>query len=218
MIGTGKSTQVQANATIKVMPVKVDPTRIREFKSFEAFYKWLSKHHDKDYEVWIKVHKLGSGLPSINPKDAIDAALCWGWIDGLRKAFDDKSFLQRYTRRGKKSIWSQINVQNVSRLINQGKMTEHGFKQVNAAKADGRWHRAYQSGRKMKLPDDLLAAIVAEPRARNMLQELNAQNRYALAFRIHNMKTEAGRKKKIQTFVAMLKRGETIYPQHKNKE
>ena len=85
MIGTGKSTQVQANATIKVMPVKVDPTRIREFKSFEAFYKWLSKHHDKDYEVWIKVHKLGSGLPSINPKDAIDAALCWGWIDGLRK-------------------------------------------------------------------------------------------------------------------------------------
>lgn len=198
--------------------MKVDPAKIREFKSFEAFYEWLSKHHDKDHEVWIKVHKLGSGLPTINPKEAIDAALCWGWIDGLRKAFDDKSFLQRYTPRGKKSVWSQINVQNVARLTKQGKMTEHGLEQVNAARADGRWDRAYQSGREMKLPDDLLAAINAEAKARNMLQELNAQNRYALAFRLHNIKTEPGRKRKIQTFVAMLKRGETIYPQHKNKK
>lgn len=208
----------EPNATIKTMPVKVDPAKIREFKSFDAFYKWLSKHHDKDYEVWIKVHKLGSGLQSISPKEAIDAALCWGWIDGLRKPFDDKSFLQRYTPRGRKSVWSQINVQNVARLTNQGKMTEHGLEQVNAAKADGRWDRAYQSGREMKLPDDLLAAINAESKARNMLQGLNAQNRYALAFRIHNMKSEAGRKRKIQTFVAMLKRGETIYPQHKIKK
>jgi uncharacterized protein YdeI (YjbR/CyaY-like superfamily) len=215
MIGTGKALPVSAKCYDQGMPVKVDPAKIREFKSFEAFYKWLRKHHDKDHEVWIKVHKLGSGLQSITPKEAIDAALCWGWIDGLRKAFDDKSFLQRYTRRGKKSVWSQINVQNVARLRNQGKMTEHGLEQVNAAKADGRWKRAYQSGTEMKLPDDLLAAIQAEAKARNMLLELNAQNRYALAFRVHNMKTEAGRKRKIQTFVAMLKRGETIYPQRK---
>jgi uncharacterized protein YdeI (YjbR/CyaY-like superfamily) len=218
MIGTGSLLRQRPNATIKAMPVKVDSTKVREFKSFEEFYKWLSKHHDKDHEVWIKIHKLGSGLKSINAKEAIDAALCWGWIDGLRKACDDKSFLQRYTRRGKKSIWSQINVQNVSRLINQVRMTEHGLKPVNAAKADGRWDRAYQGGSEMKLPDDLLAAIHAEPRARDMLQELKSQNRYALAFRIHNMKTEAGRKRKIQTFVAMLKRGETIYPQPKNKD
>lgn len=197
------------------MPVEVDPAKIREFKTLEDFYSWLGKHHDEEREVWIKIHKVGSGLQSITPKEAIDAALCWGWIDGLRKAFDDKSFLQRYTPRGKKSLWSQINVENVARLLKQGRMTEHGLQHVDAAKSDGRWDRAYRGGREMTLPDDLLAAIEAEPKAKKMLQQLNAQNRFALAFRVHNMKTAAGRSKKIETFVAMLKRGETIYPQRK---
>lgn len=140
-------------------------------------------------------------------------ALCWGWIDAVRKTFDGKSYLQRYTPRGKKSTWSQINVDNVARLIEEGRMTEHGLRQVDAAKTDGRWARAYKSGKEMKIPDDLQAAIDAEPRAKEMLAKLSGQNRFALAFRIHNMKTEAGRKKKIAAFVAMLKRGETIYPQ-----
>lgn len=117
--------------------------------------------------------------------------------------------------RGKKSIWSQINVDNVSRLIAEGRMTEFGRKEVEAAKADGRWDRAYRSGKEMKIPDDLQAAIDAEPAAREMLSKLSEQNRFALAFRTHNMKTEAGRKKKIESFVAMLMRGETIYPQAK---
>jgi len=195
--------------------VKVDPTKIREFKTRDHFYDWLSKHHDKEREVWIKVHKVGSGLPSITAKEAIDVVLCWGWIDGLRKGFDDKSFLQRYTHRGPKSLWSQINVENVARLIKEGKMTEHGLRHVAAAKADGRWERAYKGSKEMALPADLLAAVNAEPKAKKMLQCLSAQNRFALAFRVHNMKTEAGRKKKIETFVAMLKRGETIYPQGK---
>ena len=142
-------------------------------------------------------------------------ALCWGWIDAIRKGFDDKSFLQRYTPRGRKSIWSRINVDNVARLIEEGRMTEHGLREVEAAKADGRWDRAYGSGKDMKIPDDLQAAIAAEPEAREMLGKLSAQNRFALAFRTHNMKTEAGRKKKVATFVEMLKRGETIYPQKK---
>ena len=133
----------------------------------------------------------------------------------MRKGFDDKSYLQRYTPRGRKSIWSQINVDNVARLINEGRMTEHGLKQVEAAKADGRWDRAYKSGKDMKIPDDLQAAIDAEPKAKAMLAKLSEQNRFALAFRTHNMKTEAGRKKKIEAFVEMLKRGETIYPQRK---
>lgn len=193
--------------------MKVDPSKIREFKTFDDFYDWLSKHHDKDREVWIKIHKVGSGLQSITAKEAIDAILCWGWIDGLRKGFDDKSFLQRYTPRGPKSLWSQINVDNVARLAKEGKMTEHGLRHVAAAKADGRWQRAYKGGKEMALPPDLVAAINAEPKAKKMLQRLSAQNRFALAFRIHNMKTEAGRRKKIATFVAMLKRGETIYPQ-----
>jgi len=197
------------------MPVEVDPAKILEFKTLDAFYSWLGKHHDKEREVWIKIHKVGSGLQSITPKEAIDAALCWGWIDGLRKAFDDKSFLQRYTPRGKKSLWSQINVENVARLLKQRRMTEHGLHHVDAAKSDGRWDRAYRGGKEMTIPDDLLAAINAEPKANKMLQQLNAQNRFALAFRVHNMKTDAGRSKKIETFVQMLKRGETIYPQRK---
>lgn len=194
-------------------PVIVDSAKVREFPDADAFYNWLGENHDKADELWIKIHKKGSGLRSITPKEAIDVALCWGWIDGIRKGFDKKSFLQRYTRRGKKSVWSQINVDNVARLIEEGRMTEHGLAQVEAAKADGRWQRAYASVKEMTLPDDLLAAIDAEPEAKEMLDKLSSQNRFALAFRVHNMKTEAGREKKIADFVAMLKRGETIYPQ-----
>jgi uncharacterized protein YdeI (YjbR/CyaY-like superfamily) len=196
-------------------PIKVDPDKVREFRNAESFYKWLSKHHDKEEELWIKIHKVNSGLKSITPKEAIDVVLCWGWIDAVRKGFDDKSYLQRYTPRGKKSIWSQINVDNVARLLKEGRMTEHGLKEVEAANADGRWDRAYKSGRAMEIPADLQAAIDAEPEARRMIEKLSAQNRFALAFRIHNMRTEAGRKKKIEVFVEMLKRGETIYPQRK---
>lgn len=195
-------------------PVQINPDKIRTFKDAESFYKWLGKHHDKEDEIWIKIHKLDSGLKSITPKEAIDVVLCWGWIDGIRKGLDGKSFLQRYTHRQKKSTWSRINVDNVARLIEEGRMTEHGLKKVDEAKADGRWARAYNS-KDMKIPDDLQTAIDAEPKARAMLAKLSAQNRFALAFRTHNMKTEAGRKKKIEAFVAMLKRGETIYPQGK---
>jgi uncharacterized protein YdeI (YjbR/CyaY-like superfamily) len=194
-------------------PVKVDPDKVHEFPDAASFYDWLAKHHDTADELWIKIHKTGSGLPSITPKQAIDVVLCWGWIDAIRKAYDDKSFLQRYTRRGRKSIWSKINVDNVARLIEEGRMTEYGLKEVDAAKADGRWDRAYGSGKDMKIPDDLQAAIDAEPKARDMLARLSAQNRFALAFRVHNIKTDAGRKKRIAAFVEMLKRGETIYPQ-----
>ncbi|MBZ9980600.1 hypothetical protein FJ959_29175 [Mesorhizobium sp. B2-2-4] len=196
-------------------PVKVDPDKVHEFEDAESFYTWLGEHHDRETEVWIKIHKTGSGLKSISAKEAIEVVLCWGWIDAVRKGLDDKSFLQRYTPRTKKSIWSQINIDNVARLIDDGRMTRHGLAEVEAAKADGRWARAYASGKDMKIPDDLQAAIDAEPEARQMLEKLSAQNRFALAFRIHNMKTEAGRRKKIESFVEMLKRGETIHPQVK---
>ena len=193
--------------------IQIDPAKVHEFPDPERFHAWLAKHHDRETEVWIKIHKVGSGLKSITPKEAIDVVLCLGWIDAIRKAYDDKSYLQRYTPRGSKSIWSQINVANVARLIGEGRMTEHGLRQVELAKADGRWDRAYASGKDMVLPEDLLTALEAEPKAKKTLAKLNAQNRYALAFRLRNMKTEAGRKKKIASFVQMLKRGETIYPQ-----
>jgi uncharacterized protein YdeI (YjbR/CyaY-like superfamily) len=195
-------------------PVKINLDKVRTFEDTASFYKWLGKHHDKESEIWIKIHKVDSGLRSITPKEAIDVVLCWGWIDGQRKGLDDKSYLQRYSPRTKKSIWSRINVDNVARLIGEGRMTDHGLKEVDRAKSDGRWARAYRS-KDMKIPDDLQAAIDAEPKAKAMLAKLSAQNRFALAFRTHNMKTEAGRKKKIETLVAMLKRGETIYPQNK---
>lgn len=198
-------------------PIQVDPSRIREFTDAGAFNAWLGAHHDREPEVWIKLHKVGSGLPSITPKEAIDVCLCWGWIDAVRKAFDGTSYLQRYTPRGRKSIWSKINVDNVARLIAAGRMTAHGLAHVDAAKADGRWDRAYGSGKDLKIPDNLQAAIDAEPQARAMLATLSEQNRFALAFRTHNLKTAAGRQKKIEAIVAMLKRGETIHPQGKKQ-
>jgi uncharacterized protein YdeI (YjbR/CyaY-like superfamily) len=196
-------------------PIKVDPAGVYTFESAAAFAKWLRAHHDKENEVWIRIYKVDSGLKSITPKEAIDVCLCWGWIDAVRKSLDDKSYLQRYTPRRKRSIWSQINVDNVARLIAEGRMTEHGQREVNAAKADGRWGRAYGGRKTLAIPDDLQAAIDAEPKAKKMLPRLTAQNRFALAFRVHHMKTAEGRKKKIAAFVEMLKRGETIHPQGK---
>ncbi len=196
-------------------PILVDPDKVHEFADANSFYRWLSVHHAAESEVWIKIHKIASGQPSITPAQAIEVALCWGWIDAIRKGFDDKSFLQRYTRRGRKSIWSQINVAIVARLIADGRMTAHGLAQVDAAKADGRWDKAYGGSKTMVIPIDLQQAIDAEPIAKAMLATLSAQNRFALAFRVHNMKTESGRQKKIAAFVAMLIRGETFYPQGK---
>jgi uncharacterized protein YdeI (YjbR/CyaY-like superfamily) len=196
-------------------PVVVDPKRVREFESEAAFERWLSKHHDKEPELWIKMHKKGSGLASINALEAIDVVLCWGWIDAIRKGFDDKSFLQRYTPRGPKSVWSQINRDNVARLTAAGRMTPHGQKHIDKAKADGRWDAAYAPMREAsieRLPDDLRAAIEKNARAKKMLLTLNRPNLFALAFRTGNMKTPAGRAKKIAELVDMLARGETIVP------
>ncbi|MBX3212939.1 MAG: YdeI/OmpD-associated family protein [Labilithrix sp.] len=197
--------------------ILVRPDKVREFESQARFYAWLGKHWDKETELWIKIHKIHkirSGLASITPAEAIDVALCWGWIDGIRKGLDDTSFLQRYTPRGKKSVWSQINVANVERLIEAGKMQPPGRAQVEAAKADGRWERAYSMS-KSEAPADLLAAIRAEPKAARAYETLTSQNRFALTFRTLAMKTSAGRAKKIAAFVAMLKKGETIYPNGK---
>ena len=198
-------------------PVTVDPRRVHEFIDAAAFERWLAQHHASEPEVWIKLHKVASGLPSVTAKAAIDVALCWGWIDAIRKPFDAQSFLQRYTPRGKRSVWSQVNVDNVARLTAEGRMTAHGLAHVQAAQADGRWARAYAVGSAFPMPEDLQAAIDADPRARAMLATLSAQNRFALAFRVHNMKTEAGRQRKIAQFVAMLQRGETCHPQGRQR-
>jgi len=199
--------------------VKPGPKKIRAFRDADAFETWLRANHDHESEIWIKIHKKASGLPTVTHAEALEVALCWGWIDAIRLPFDDKSFLQRFTPRRPKSIWSQVNRDHVARLTAAGRMTPHGQKQVDAAKADGRWDAAYapmRSASPESLPADLRAAIEASPRARKTLATLNRQNLFALAFRTNNMKTPAGRAKKIAELVAMLARGETIAPNGRN--
>jgi uncharacterized protein YdeI (YjbR/CyaY-like superfamily) len=193
-----------------------DPKKIKTFRNQKAFETWLRANHACEGELWLKIHKKNSGLPSITNDQAIDVALCWGWIDGLRKGFDEQSFLQRFSPRKPKSVWSQINRERVTRLIAAGRMTPYGQQQIDAAKADGRWDAAYapiRSSSESTVPDDMRAAIEANPRALKTFRALNRLNLFALAFRTNNMKTPEGRARKIASLVAMLARGETIAPQ-----
>ena len=193
-------------------PVIPNPANIRDFPDEAALERWLSTHHDTAAELWLKIHKKGSGLATVTNAQSLDVALCWGWIDGLRKPFDENSFLQRYTPRGPKSLWSQRNIGHIERLSKAGRMTPHGQRHVDAAKADGRWAAAYAAGRDMQTPDDLLAAITANAAALATYNTLNRQNLFSLAFRVGNLRTTIGREKKIKSFVDMLARGETLYP------
>jgi uncharacterized protein YdeI (YjbR/CyaY-like superfamily) len=197
-------------------PIIPNPDKIKSFPSEAAFEKWLRANHARETELWLRIFKKDAGVPTITIAQALDVVLCWGWIDGIRKAFDERSYLQRYTPRRAKSIWSQINREHIARLTAAGRMTPHGQRQVDAAKADGRWDAAYAPIRratKDTVPDDLRAAIEASPRARKTFKTLGRQNLFALAFRTNNMKTAAGRAKKIAALVEMLERGETIIPE-----
>jgi uncharacterized protein YdeI (YjbR/CyaY-like superfamily) len=191
---------------------KPDPKKIRPFKDGAAFEAWLKKNHDKETEVFIRMYKKSSGIPSIDWNEAVDVSLCWGWIDGVRLRGDEESFLQRYTPRRAKSRWSQINRTRVEALSKAGRMTPHGQRHIDAARADGRWDAAYPSASKIGVPDDLMAAIRAEPKALAAFQTLNAANRYALAYRLFHLKTGARRAARIVEFVAMLKSGKTLHP------
>jgi len=193
-----------------------DPKKIRAFKTEAAFDAWLRANHARETEIWLRIYKKGSGKPTVTNTQALDVVLCWGWIDGIRKAFDDESFLQRYTPRRARSIWSQINREHVRRLTAAGRMRPPGQQQIDAAKADGRWDAAYapmRAATRSSIPDDLRAAIDANPRARKTFGTLGRQNLFSLAFRTNNMKTAAGRARKIAALVAMLARGETIFPE-----
>jgi uncharacterized protein YdeI (YjbR/CyaY-like superfamily) len=197
-------------------PITVDKKRIKSFPSEAAFEKWLSSNHARETELWLRLFKKGSGVATVTNAEAIDVALCWGWIDGIRKSLDAVSFLQRFSPRRDKSVWSQINREKVARLTTAGRMTPHGRRHVDAAKADGRWAAAYapiRSATKDTVPADLRAAIHANARARKTFERLGRQNLFALAFRTNNMKTPAGRAKKIAALVSMLARGETIVPE-----
>jgi uncharacterized protein YdeI (YjbR/CyaY-like superfamily) len=197
-------------------PVVPDPKRIRAFKNAAAFEAWLRANHTRETEIWVRIYKKASGTPTVTSAEALDVALCWGWIDGIRKRFDDESFLQRYTPRRPRSLWSQVNRGHVARLTAAGRMRPPGQRQVDTAKADGRWEAAYapiRAASEASIPKDLRAAIDANARARKTFRTLGRVNLFALAFRTNNMKTPAGRARKIAALVAMLARGETIVPE-----
>jgi uncharacterized protein YdeI (YjbR/CyaY-like superfamily) len=197
-------------------PIIPDPKKIKSFRTEAAFEAWLAANHARATELWLRIHKKASGVPTVTPAQALDVALCWGWIDGIRKTFDGGSFLQRFCPRRARSVWSQINRDHIARLTAAGRMTPHGQRQVDAAKADGRWDAAYapiRSATAATVPEDLRAAIEANPRASKTFRTLGRQNLFALAFRTNNMKTPAGRARKIAALVAMLARGETIVPE-----
>jgi uncharacterized protein YdeI (YjbR/CyaY-like superfamily) len=192
-----------------------NPDHIGSFPDAAAFERWLAANHGTAPEIWLKLYKKASGVPTVSYAEAVDIALCWGWIDGQKKPFDATAFLQRFCQRGGKSIWSQRNIAHVERLTAAGRMQPPGLAQVEAARADGRWRRAYAAGRDMQMPPDLLAAIAENPEAQKTFATLNRQNLFALAFRLGNLKTPAGRARKIAGFVDMLARGESLHPNGK---
>jgi uncharacterized protein YdeI (YjbR/CyaY-like superfamily) len=195
-----------------------NPKKIRSFEDEAAFETWLSKNHDKEPELWLKLHKKGSGLASVTNSEAIDVALCWGWIDGVRLPLDERSYLQRFCPRRGKSVWSQINRDRVARLTKAGRMTRHGQRHIDAAKGDGRWDAAYAPSASLSvdsLPDDLRAAIAKNAHAQKNLRTLGRADLFSLHYRTTKMKTPAGRAKKIAELVEKLARGEPIGQQRK---
>ena len=181
------------------------------FKSAKAFETWLKKHHATSDGLWLKIAKRGADEASVTYPEAVEIALCWGWIDGQKKGLDDQHFLQRFTPRRARSIWSKTNVDKAEALIEAGRMQPPGHAQIEAAKADGRWARAYDGARTSTAPEDLLAALEAEPKAKAFFATLNAANRYAVLWRIQTAVKAETRARRIAQLVEMLARGETVH-------
>ena len=182
------------------------------FENKKKWADWLAKQHDKSAGVWLKLAKKDSGISSVTYEEALDVALCYGWIDGQKKGFDDKYWLQKFTSRGAKSIWSKINTEKAERLIASGEMKPTGLKAIEAAKQDGRWHAAYASQKNISVSEDFQAALDKNEKARVFFATLNRVNRYAILFRIQTAKKAETRAKRIQQFVEMLESGEKLYP------
>ena len=181
------------------------------FKNAKAFETWLKKHHATSDGLWLQIAKKGVEPPSVTYLEAVEIALCWGWIDGQKKGLDDQHFLQRFTPRRARSIWSKINVAKVAALVEAGRMQPPGQVQVEAAKADGRWAQAYDGARTSSMPDDLQAALDANPRAKAFFATLNASNRYAVTWRVQTAAKPQTRAKRIAQLVEMLARGEAVH-------
>ena len=181
------------------------------FKNARVFETWLKKHHASSDGLWLQIAKRGADEPSVTYAEAVDIALCWGWIDGQKKGLDDQHFLQRFTPRRARSVWSKVNVEKVAALIAAGRMQAPGLAQVEAAQADGRWARAYDGAKTSVVPEDLLAALDAQPQAKAFFATVNASNRYAVLWRIQTAVKPETRARRIAQLVGMLARGETVH-------
>lgn len=173
---------------------------------------WLDKNHAASSGVWLKLAKKSSGIQSVTYDEALEEALCHGWIDGQRKSHDETSFLQKFTPRGPKSIWSKINTEKAQRLIESGRMKPAGLKAIESAKQDGRWDAAYAPQSKAAVPDDLQIELDRNANAKAFFATLDSRNRYAILHRIHTAKKAETRAKRIEQFVRMLEKKEKIYP------
>ena len=183
---------------------------ILPFESKKKFADWLAKNHDKSAGLWLKIAKKAAGIPTVTYAEALDVALCYGWIDGQKGSFDEQYFLQKFTPRRPKSIWSKINVEKVAGLIASGEMKPAGLKAVEAAKQDGRWDAAYSSQKNIVVPADFQSALEKNKKAKAFFETLTGSRRYAFLFRIETAKKAETREKRIRQFVEMLAKGETL--------
>lgn len=187
---------------------ELDPTKFITFASPEELHKWLKANHANETELWIKIFKKHTKIPSVTWNDVVIETLCWGWIDGVKKSIDDGVYVQRITPRKAKSSWSKKNTQHVERLIKEGRMQEPGLVHVHAAKADGRWEKAYAPASEMKVPDDFLEALEKKPKAKQFYETLNKSSRYAIAYGLTTAKRAETRQRRFQKFMDMLIRKE----------
>jgi uncharacterized protein YdeI (YjbR/CyaY-like superfamily) len=186
-----------------------DDIPILKLPDAAAWRAWLAENHEQTAGIWLVTAKKGT--PGISRDEALEEALCHGWIDGQARKSDEATYLQRYTPRRRGSAWSQRNVKIVGRLTAEGRMHPAGLAEVERAKADGRWDAAYAGSATIEVPADLQEALAANPRAQEMFESLNRQNRYSVLYRIETAKRPETRRRRIEKFVAMLARGETLY-------
>ena len=189
-----------------------DNVPIMSFETQQSWEVWLKENHAETKGIWLKIAKKEARSPSVSYAEALDSALCYGWIDGQKAAFDDKYWLQKFTPRTAKSIWSKVNCGKAEALIAEGRMQPAGLRQVELAQADGRWGRAYESQSKIKIPDDFQRELDKNPKAKDFFNTLDSANRYAFLFRIHAAKKPETRSAKIQKFVEMLNQQQKLHP------
>jgi uncharacterized protein YdeI (YjbR/CyaY-like superfamily) len=184
---------------------------ILEFADARAFAEWVAAHHDSSPGIWLRVAKKGSGIPSVTYDEALQVALTWGWIDGQKLPQDERYWLQGFTPRRPRSVWSKRNVQFAERLIAEGAMQPSGLAQVEAARADGRWERAYEGPRAAEVPPDLQEALDADPRAAEAFEAVTRTIRFAIIYRVQDAKRPETRARRIAQFVDRLSRGDAIF-------